>query len=84
MNDILSKRLIVLNKVLIVVFAFSLVSLVHKLDSRDLERDIKVLDVVAIVDEIDPNGILDDGQISAQGLDWLKKMRTSWPASTAT
>ena len=67
-----------LTKTLGLIFAISLVSLVHKLDSFDLERDIDSLRILERVNApVNLKNVFEDGAVYEKALEWLVRNRKS-------
>ncbi|NIR49552.1 hypothetical protein GWO43_13705 [candidate division KSB1 bacterium] len=66
MTDALLRRFISLSRFHLMLFAFSFVALIHKFDSRELEKDIRAPDQILLVNQIDVDAAVEGDQLAVQ------------------
>ena len=72
MAEILIKRLLSLSRIYLIIFGFSMVALIHKLDSMELQKDIRALDLVSSVNKIMSEDRIDMKQLQSKAKIWLE------------
>jgi hypothetical protein len=77
MTEALIKRLISLSRIYLILFAFSLVALIHKCDSRELEKDIRAMDLVLLVNQIDLHDAVERNQVAVKAKSRLEQVDSS-------